>query len=128
MSQQSAINTLTNINHMYFLQMNVNLQFKTKMNKKRHLLGIKTLENAWDKIKNLNLTTSNFPANFLSGEDVSRLRLQRTSLRRLQDLLIKTNMFTLVIRLQKTYLSNLDQDEYIRLTILNKTFGDFFTF
>ena len=113
---------------MYFLQMNVNLQFKTKMNKKRHLLGIKTLENAWDKIKNLNLTTSNFPANFLSGEDVSRLRLQRTSLRRLQDLLIKTNMFTLVIRLQKTYLSNLDQDEYIRLTILNKTFGDFFTF
>ena len=128
MSQQSAINTLTNISHMYFLQMNVNLQFKTKMNKKRHLLGIKTLENAWDKIKNLNLTTSNFPANFRSGEDVSRLRLQRTSLRRLQDLLIKTNMFTLVIRLQKTYLSNLDQDEYIRLTILNKTFGDFFTF
>ena len=128
MSQQSAINTLTNINHMYFLQMNVNLQFKTKMNKKRHLLGIKTLENAWGKIKNLNLTTSNFPANFRSGEDVSRLRLQRTSLRRLQDLLIKTNMFTLVIRLQKTYLSNLDQDEYIRLTILNKTFGDFFTF
>ena len=128
MSQQSAINTLTNINHMYFLQMNVNLQFKTKMNKKRHLLGIKTLENAWDKIKNLNLTTSNFPANFRSGEDVSRLRLQRTFLRRLQDLLIKTNMFILVIRLQKTYLSHLDQDEYIHLTILNKTFADFFTF
>ena len=98
------------------------------MNKKRHLLGIKTLENAWDKIKNLNLTTSNFPGNFCSGEDVSRLRLQRTFLRRLQDLLIKTNMFILVIRLQKTYLSHLDQDEYIHLTILNKTFADFFTF
>ena len=35
-------------------------------------------------------------------EDVFRLRLQRTSSRRLQEVLIKTNMFALALRLQKT--------------------------
>ena len=35
-------------------------------------------------------------------EDVFRLRLQNTSSRRLQDVLIKTNMFALALRLQKT--------------------------
>ena len=35
-------------------------------------------------------------------EDVFRLRLQKTSSRRLQDVLIKTNMFALALRLQKT--------------------------
>ena len=35
--------------------------------------------------------------------------------RRLQDVLIKTNIFTLVIRLQKTSSRRLDQDQYIRL-------------
>ena len=35
-------------------------------------------------------------------EDVFRLRLQKTSSRRLQEVLIKTNMFALALRLQKT--------------------------
>ena len=35
-------------------------------------------------------------------EDVFYLRLQKTSYRRLQDVLIKTNMFALTFRLQKT--------------------------
>ena len=35
-------------------------------------------------------------------EDVFRLRLQKTFWRRLQDALIKTNMFALALRLQKT--------------------------
>ena len=35
-------------------------------------------------------------------KDVFRLRLQKTSSRRLQDVLIKTNIFALVTRLQKT--------------------------
>ena len=35
-------------------------------------------------------------------EDVFRLRFQKTPWRRLQDVLIKTNMFALVLRLQKT--------------------------
>ena len=35
--------------------------------------------------------------------------------RRLQDVLIKTNMFALVLRLQKTSLRRFGQDQYIRL-------------
>ena len=35
-------------------------------------------------------------------EDIFRLRLQKTSSRRLEDVLIKTNIFALIIRLQKT--------------------------
>ena len=42
------------------------------------------------------------PANIRLDEDVFRLRLQKTSSRRLQDVLIKTNMFALALRLQKT--------------------------
>ena len=42
------------------------------------------------------------PANIRLDEDVFRLRLQKTSSRRLQDVLIKTNMFTLALCLQKT--------------------------
>ena len=48
-------------------------------------------------------------------EDVFRFRLQKTSSRRLQDVLIKTNMFALALRLQKTSSRRLDQDQYIRL-------------
>ena len=49
-------------------------------------------------------------------EDVFRLCLQKTSSRRrLQDVLVKTNMFALVICLQKTYSRSLGQDQYIRL-------------
>ena len=44
-----------------------------------------------------------------------RLRLQKTFSRRLQNVLIKTNIFALVIRLQKTSSRRLDQDQYIRL-------------
>ena len=48
-------------------------------------------------------------------EDVFRLRLQKTSLRRLQDVLIKTNIFALALRLQKTSSRRIGQDQYIRL-------------
>ena len=48
-------------------------------------------------------------------EDVFCLRLQKTSSRRLQDVLIKTNMFALALRLQKTSSRRLGQDQYIRL-------------
>ena len=48
-------------------------------------------------------------------EDVFRLRLQKTSSRCLQDVLIKTNMFALALRLQKTSSRRLGQDQYIRL-------------
>ena len=44
-----------------------------------------------------------------------RLRLQKTFSRRLRDVLIKTNIFALVIRLQKTSSRRLGQDQYIRL-------------
>ena len=46
--------------------------------------------------------TCNFPPNIRLDEDVFRLRLQKTSSSRLQDVLIKTNIFAIVIRLQKT--------------------------
>ena len=40
--------------------MNINLQLKIKKKtKKRHSSGIQALEDAWDKLKNLNLTTFN---------------------------------------------------------------------
>ena len=42
------------------------------------------------------------PANIRLDEDVFRLRLHKTSSRRLQDFLFKTNMFALALRLQKT--------------------------
>ena len=45
-------------------------------------------------------------------EDVFRLCLQKTSSRRLQDFLIKTNMFALALRLQDVFLG---QDQYIHL-------------
>ena len=48
-------------------------------------------------------------------EDVFRLRLPKTSSRRLQDVLIKTNMFTLALCLQKTSSRRLGEDQYIRL-------------
>ena len=40
-------------------------------------------------------------------EEVFRLRLQKTSSRHLQDVLVKTNIFALVIRLQKTFSEHL---------------------
>ena len=48
-------------------------------------------------------------------EGVFCLRLQTTSSRRLQGVLIKTNIFALLIRLQKTSSRRLHQDQHIRL-------------
>ena len=48
-------------------------------------------------------------------EDVFRLRLRKTSSRCLQDVLMKTNIFLLIIHLQKTSSRRLGQDQYIRL-------------
>ena len=58
---------------------------------------------------------AHIPANICLDEDVFRLRLQKRSSRRLQDVLIKTNMFALALRLQKTSSRRLGQDQYIRL-------------
>ena len=48
-------------------------------------------------------------------KDVFRFRLQKTSSRRLQDVFTKTNIFLLIIRLQKTSSRCFGQDQYIRL-------------
>ena len=56
-----------------------------------------------------------FPPNIRLDEDAFRFRLQKTSSRCLQDVLIKTIILALVIRLQKTSSRRL-QDEYIRLS------------
>ena len=61
------------------------------------------------------LSQCHIPPNIRLDEDVFRLRLQKTSSRRLQDVLIKTNMFALALRLQKTSSRRLGQDQYIRL-------------
>ena len=57
-----------------------------------------------------------FPANIRLDEDVFCLRLQKTSSRRLQDVLIKTNMFALALRLQKTSSRRL-QDVLVKANI-----------
>ena len=56
---------------------------------------------------------TNYPVNI--DEDVFRLRLQKTSSRRLHNVLIKTNMFALALCLEKTSSRRLGQDQYIRL-------------
>ena len=48
-------------------------------------------------------------------EVVFRLLLQKTSSRRFRDVLIKTNMFAVTLRLQKTSSRRLGQDQYTRL-------------
>ena len=48
-------------------------------------------------------------------DGVFRLWFQKVSSRRLQNVLIKKNVFSLVIRLQKTSSRRLSQDQYIRL-------------
>ena len=59
---------------------------------------------------------SNIPANIRLDEDVFRLCLQRTSSRRLQDVMIKTNIVALLIRLQNTS-SRLLQNVLIKTNI-----------
>ena len=63
-------------------------------------------------------------------EYVFHFRLQKSSSRRLEDILIKTNIFALIIRLQKTSSRPLGQDQFIRLghtssRRLAKTFSRF---
>ena len=70
--------------------------------------------------KQLNFSNTIFPIKYSSWwrriEGVFRLRLQKTSSRGLQDVLIKTNIFALAIHLQKMSSSRrLGQDQYIRL-------------
>ena len=57
-----------------------------------------------------------FPANIHLDEDVFRLYLQNTCSKHLQDVLIKTNIFPLVIRLQKMSSRHL-QDILIKTNI-----------
>ena len=67
------------------------------------------------------------PANIRLDKDVFHLRLQKTSSRRLQDVLIKTNMFALALRLQKTSSRRLGQDQYICLSHMSlRRFEDVF--
>ena len=56
-------------------------------------------------------------------------RRPENAFRLLEDVLIKTNIFTLLIRLQKTPSRRLDQDQYIRLghTFSRNTEGVFLT-
>ena len=56
-----------------------------------------------------------YPANIRLDEDVFGLRLQKTPSRYFQDVLIKTNIFALLVRLQKTSSRRLHEDRYIRL-------------
>ena len=49
-------------------------------------------------------------------------RLEEVFRLRLQDVLMKTNVFTLLIRLQKTSSRRFDQDQYIRLQDVFKTY------
>ena len=56
-----------------------------------------------------------FPANIRLDEDVLKTSFVFVFRRRLQDVLIKTNMFVLALRLQKTSWRRLGQDQYIRL-------------
>ena len=55
------------------------------------------------------------PANIRLNEDVFKTSFIFVFRRRLQDVLIKTNLLALLIRLQKTSSRRLDQDQYIRL-------------
>ena len=56
-----------------------------------------------------------YPANIRLDEEVLKTSFAFVFRRRLQDVLIKTNIFTILIRLQKTSSRRLDQDQYIRL-------------
>ena len=53
-----------------------------------------------------------FPANICLDEDVMKTSWRRLSSSFSEDVLIKTNIFTLVIRLQNTSSGRLDQDQY----------------
>ena len=56
-----------------------------------------------------------YSANIGLDEDVLKTSFVFVFRRRLQDVLIKTNIFAILIRLQKTSSRRLDQDQYIPL-------------
>ena len=56
-----------------------------------------------------------FPADIRLNEDVLKMSFVFVFRKRLQNVLIKTNMFALALRLQKTSSRRLGQDQYIRL-------------
>ena len=96
------------------LEMNVlnGICYKWKMfQPKYHGVEIKSLGAIQNRCRQL------FPANIHLDEDVFRLRFQKTSSRRLQDAVIKTNIFALLIRLQKTSSRRLE-DILIKTNIL----------
>ena len=66
-------------------------------------------------VDELAYVTSKYSSWWRPLKDVFRFRLQKTSSRRLQDFLMKTNIFLSTIRLQKTSSRRLDQNQYIRL-------------
>ena len=76
--------------------------------------------------EHVNLLLWYYPANIRLDEDVFCLRLQKTSSRRLQEILIKTNINALVIRLQdvfKTSSRRLTKKSWRHLQDAFKTFS-----
>ena len=67
-----------------------------------------------EKMKKTGIYTY-FPANIRLDKDVLKTSFVFVCRRRLQDVLIITNMFTLALRLQKTSSRGLGQDQCIRL-------------
>ena len=64
---------------------------------------------------NMLLDSQAFPANIRLDEDVLKTSWRRLSSSSSEDVLIKTNMFALALRLQKTSWRRLGQDQHIRL-------------
>ena len=58
---------------------------------------------------------SKYPLNIRLDEDILKTSFVFVFRKRLQDVLIKTNIFALVIRLKKTSSRRLGKDQYIRL-------------
>ena len=63
----------------------------------------------------------NNPANIRLDKDVFRLRLQKMSWRRLEDVLIKTNMFALALRLQDVFKTSWSRPIYLPWSYVFKT-------
>ena len=64
---------------------------------------------------------ANMKTSWRHREDVFHLPLQKTSSGRLQDVLIKTDMLALTLRLQRASSRRLGQDQFIRLQNVFKT-------
>ena len=68
-----------------------------------------------NSIKWIHKNYSHNPANIRLDEDVLKTSWRRLSSLSSEDVFIKTNMFALALRLQKTSSRRLGQDQYIRL-------------